>query len=280
MPGLRRTGGFTLVEMVTVIVLLGIIAVVLAPFIASAIQAWHDSRARAELVARGRLAMERLAREVRLAVPNSLEVLAGGQGIQFVRSRAGGRYIARFDDFGTAFSRINRRFRRNANLVNGLYVMGTGLTLAGNDILVIGNTSPAALKAFPGNGPAVALSGITATTNAVDGTDQGQILGFGSHRFLTESPGRHFLVADQTVEVGLSGDTLRWHTAPGLGGYDASADWGAGDPILVDGVSAVTFTYAPGNPAATGVLRIDLSLAMDGDNAIRLYHEVHVRNTP
>ena len=280
MPASRRSRGFTLVEMVTVIVLLGIIAVVLAPFIANAIQAWHDSRARAELVARGRLALERLAREVRQAVPNSLEVLAGGQGIQFVRTRAGGRYIARFDDFGTAFSRNNRRFKKNATLANGLYKMGTGLSVSAGDILVIGNTSPAALKTFPGNGPAVALTGISATTNAVDGTDQGQILGFANHRFLAESPGRHFVIADQTVEVGLSGDSLRWHTAPGLTGYDANADWGASDPILVDGVGAVTFTYAPGTPAATGVLRIDLSLATDSDNGIRLYHEVHVRNTP
>ncbi len=280
MPAARRTRGFTLVEMVTVIVLLGIVAGVLAPFIAKSIQAWHDSRARAELVARGRLAMERLAREVRQAVPNSLETLDGGQGIQFVRSRAGGRYIERFDDFGTAFKRMDRRFRKNATLANGLYKMGTGLSVAAGEILVIGNTSPAALKSFPGNGPAVALTGISATDTASDGTDQGQILGFANHRFLAGSPGRHFVIADQTVEVGLAGDALRWHTAPGLTGYDANADWGAADPVLVDGVSAVSFTYVPGTPTATGVLRIDLSLATDAGNGIRLYHEVHVRNTP
>ncbi len=280
MSACRREHGFTLVEMVTVIVLLGIIAVVLAPFIANAIQAWHDGKARAELVARGHLALERLAREVRLAVPNSLETLGAGQGIQFVRSRAGGRYIERFDNFGTAFTRMNRRFRKNATLANGLYVMGGGLSVSAGDILVIGNTSPAALKVFPGNGPAVALTGVTATTSATDGTNQGHILGFANHRFLVDSPGRHFAIADQTVEVGLTGNTLRWHTAAGLTNYDANADWGASDPVLVDGVSAVSFTYAPGTPAATGVLRIDLTLATDAGNGIRLYHEVHVRNTP
>ena len=275
-----RIRGFTLVEMITVIVLLGIIAVVLAPFIANAIQAWHDGKARAELVARGRLALERLAREVRLAVPNSIETLAGGQGIQFVRTRAGGRYIERFDNYGTAFTRMNRRFRKNAALANGLYIMGTGLSVSAGDILVIGNTSPAALKAFPGDGPAVALTGIGTTSSATDGTTQGQILGFASHRFLVDSPARHFAIADQTVEVGLTGNTLRWHTVAGLANYDATADWGVADPVLVDGVTAVNFTYAPGTPAASGVLRIDLTLATDASNGIRLYHEVHVRNTP
>ncbi len=276
----RRERGFTLVEMVTVIVLLGIVAVVLAPFIANAMQAWHDGKARAELVARGHLALERLAREVRQAVPNSLETLDAGQGIQFVRSRAGGRYIERFDNYGAAFTRMNRRFRKNATLANGLYTLGSGLSVSAGDILVIGNTSPAALKTFPGDGPAVVLTGVGATTPATDGTAQGQILGFASHRFPVESPGRHFAIADQTVEVGLTGNTLRWHTAAGLGNYDASADWGASDPVLVDGVSAVSFTYAPGTPAATGVLRIDLALVTDAGNGIRLYHEVHVRNTP
>ncbi len=146
--------------------------------------------------------------------------------------------------------------------------------------MVIGNTSPAALKAFPGDGPAVALTGVSATTTAADGTNQGQILGFANHRFLVDSPGRHFAIADQTVEVWLTGNTLRWHTAAGLTNYDATADWGASDPVLVDGVSAVNFTYAPGTPAASGVLRIDLTLATDAGNGIRLYHEVHVRNTP
>ncbi len=54
----------------------------------------------------------------------------------------------------------------------------------------------------------------------------------------------------------------------------------ADDAVLVDGVQAVTsFTYDAGTPGSTGVLRIDLALS-DGDETIRLYHEIQVRNTP
>ena len=49
-----------------------IIAGILTPFIAKAMQAYTHSQARASLVDKGRLAMERLAREVHQAVPNSL----------------------------------------------------------------------------------------------------------------------------------------------------------------------------------------------------------------
>ena len=272
--------GFTLIEMITVIVLLGIIAGILTPFIAKAMQAYTHSKARATLVDKGRLALERLSREVRQAVPNSLSVLSGGMGIEFVRSRAGGRYVERFDDFGTEFSRVNRRFRRNANLTQ-LYAVGTGLGFSAGDVLVIGNTSPAELQV--GN-TAVALTGITATTAVGpgnDGTNNGQILSFAGHQFAVESPGRHFSIADRTVEVGLLGSNLRWFTASGLGNYDGAVNWSGSDPSLTDGVSAVSFVYAPGTPQSTGVLRIDLQLtdATTGQS-IRLYREVHVRNTP
>lgn len=279
-PRRKISGGFTLVEMVMVIVLLGIIAGILTPFISKAMQAYTHSKARASLVDKGRLALERLAREVHQAVPNSLSVLAGGTGIEFVHSPAGGRYVERFDDFGTEFSRINRRFRKNASLTE-LYVVGTGLAVAANEVLVIGNTSPADLQA--GN-TAATLTGVTATSAVGpgnDGTANGQLLSFAAKQFAVESPGRHFSIADRTIEVGLSGDRLRWFSASGLSDYDGAVDWSSADPALVDGVSVVSFVYAPGNPQSTGVLRVDLRLtdATTGQS-IRLYREIQVRNTP
>ncbi|MCF6338399.1 MAG: type II secretion system GspH family protein [Gammaproteobacteria bacterium] len=278
----RKTGqkGFTLIEMITVIVLLGIIAGILTPFIAKAMQAYTHSKARAELVAKGRLALERLAREVHQAVPNSLSVLSGGSGIEFARSRAGGRYVERFDNFGTEFSRINLRFRKNANLTN-LYIVGTGLNYVAGDVLVIANTSSADLQAGNTATPISGIAATTATGPGNDGTNNGQILSFTGQQFTAESPGKHFSIADQTIEVGLSGSSLRWFTAAGLTNYDGTVDWSSSDPLLIDSVSAVTFVYAPGTPQSTGVLRVDLQIAdTTTSETIRLYREIHVRNTP
>ncbi len=274
--------GFTLIEMITVIVLLGIIAGILTPFIAKAVQAYTHSKARAVLVAKGRLALERLAREVHQAVPNSLSVLSGGTGIEFARSRAGGRYVERFDSFGTEFSRVNLRFRKNTNLTS-LYIVGTTLNYVAGDVLVIGNTSPANLQTGNTATPVSGIAATTATGPGNDGTSNGQILSFTGQQFTTESPGKHFSIADQTVEVGLSGSNLRWFTATGLGNtdYDGAMDWSSSDPSLTDGVSAVTFVYTPGTPQSTGVLRVDLQIAdTTTDETIRLYREIHVRNTP
>lgn len=284
---LRRTRqrGFTLIELVMVIVLLGIMAGVLTPFILKAMEAYTASRARADLVAKGRLAMERIAREVRRAVPNSLSVVDSGNGIEFAHSCGGGRYVEQFDSYGSAFSRNNYRFKTNANR-SFLYVVGnnamTGLAsdCAATDTLVIANYSPADLQ---GGDTRVTLAGIADTTLASDGTDYGQLLTYsGGHQFLTASPGKHFSIADKVIEVGrLSSDaTLRWHSVTGFGDYDLGADWSGSDPVLVNGVSSVNFAYTAGSVASNGILRIDMQLSANGGETIRLYHEVQIRNAP
>ena len=270
--------GFTLVELVMVIVLVGIVAGILAPMIVQSVNAYRDSQSRSELVARGRLALERLARQVRQAAPNSLLVLneaGGGEGIQFLTAREGGRYVDLHDDFGAASYPAAGRFKKNANL-NQLYIVGTDYVRQGNDHFVLGNTSPAELIAGT---TVVQLGADPANYDADgDGTADSQILTL-NHSFPNDSPGKHFEICDFTHEVGLIGNAITWHRAAGITGYDNNGDWVAGDPVLVDGVSSVDFTYAAGTPESSGVLRIDLKLT-DGAETIRLYHEVHVRNTP
>jgi MSHA biogenesis protein MshO len=284
----RLNAGFTMVEMIMVIVLIGIVSAALAPFMGAAVDAYQANRARADLVTLGRLSLERLTREIRHAVPNTLRVVATapdpdngaltvGTGIEFLRAKGGGRYVEQGHPFGTAFRRVARQFRIDPPAMTELYVLGdTGVATAG-DILVVGNTSPADLA-----GTAVTITSVTVTDPdpLADNTSAGRIFGFAPHLFTRSSPARAYAIADRTVEVGLHGDgSLRWHSGAGLTGYDGAADWGNGDAMLVKGVDRVHFVYAPGTPHASAVLRIDLRLR-EGEEIIRLYQEVQVRNTP
>lgn len=89
---LRRnsSAGFTLVEIVMVMVIIGIIAGMVAVFIAKPVQGYMDTVRRAELTDAADVALRRISRDVRLALPNSLRTTTGG--IEFIMTKAGGRY--------------------------------------------------------------------------------------------------------------------------------------------------------------------------------------------
>ncbi|HEX9803046.1 MAG TPA: type II secretion system protein, partial [Gammaproteobacteria bacterium] len=248
---LQRTGGFTLVELVMTIVLLGIISAVLAPVITTSVTAYTDTRSRNELIARGRIALGRLAREIHQAVPNSLRVLAGDNTIEFVTASAGGRYVDRNDTLISSCATA-RRFRTGFNLTQLCLLNPQANFAADGDTLVIGNTSPTTLQygssrvtlnGDPGGGPPL------------------WTVAFSNHTFNEASPGMHFNIVDATHEVGLvSGtDGLRWRMNNGisLGLYDNAATVSTADPLLIDGVSGITFTY---NAAADGMLNVNLRL--------------------
>lgn len=274
----KRLQGFTLIELVMVIVLIGIISVALVPVITNSVEIYRADKSRAALIQKGRLALERIAREVREAVPNTLETVtdaAGNPGIQFLSVRSGGRYVDVSDTFALlSFLLPLRRFIAGIPHTE-LYLAGTGQTLAAHDSLIIGNTSPEDIRAGVS---IVSVNSLSNTTLLPDGTTQGQVIGFDLHTFPQGSPGRHYFLSNKVHEVGRFGNALYWHTADGTSGYDANGDWSVNDPILVDGVADVSFTYARGNPVATAVMRMSLTLT-DGTENIRLYQEVHIRNT-
>lgn len=89
-----RQHGFTLVELIIVITLLGIISVVSVGFISSSMQGYADLKRRDQLSAAARVAVERMAREVRNALPNSIRVSADGGCLEFVPAVAASRYLS------------------------------------------------------------------------------------------------------------------------------------------------------------------------------------------
>ena len=93
-PPLRRMAGFTLVESVIVILITGILAAVVAIFIRAPVQGYFDTVRRAELTDQADLALRRITRDVRLALPNSVRLSTVGNVhyIEFIMTRSGGRY--------------------------------------------------------------------------------------------------------------------------------------------------------------------------------------------
>lgn len=86
--------GFTLIELVVVILLLGVMVSFSSQFIGRSTQLYADASAREQLMSDVRFGVERLNRELRDAVPGTLVVSADQQCISFWPLVAVSRYVA------------------------------------------------------------------------------------------------------------------------------------------------------------------------------------------
>lgn len=86
----QKSHGFTLIELITVIIVLGVVSVGVSGFIRTGMEIYNDTTERDQLLGDSRFLMERLTRELRLAIPNSVRVSANNsqtiQCIEFVPS--------------------------------------------------------------------------------------------------------------------------------------------------------------------------------------------------
>lgn len=74
----KKQHGFTLMELIIVIVLLGIVGTMGAGFISQAFRGFFDTDIRMEMYEEGKSAMVRLEREIHIAVPNALQTFNNG----------------------------------------------------------------------------------------------------------------------------------------------------------------------------------------------------------
>ena len=90
----KHQAGFTLIEMIMVIVITGIIAGMVAIFIRSPIDGYFNTVRRAALTEEADFALRFVARDLQAALPNSITcgVFGSDKGMRFLSVRSGGRF--------------------------------------------------------------------------------------------------------------------------------------------------------------------------------------------
>jgi MSHA biogenesis protein MshO len=295
---LRHCRGFTLVEMIVVIVLMGIIGGMVAIFIKAPVQGYVDSARRAELTDIADTALRRLARDIRTAVPNSVRIANCGttQCVEFLPTKAGGRYRALPATSGAVVCGSYAGAILNFDAADSCFeVVGTGIPLVRgatddqSDQIVIGSTessgNPPYIKTYAGNGVRRPYTGVSGTQTAVS------IINVQLPAF-AELPGQRFDVvpADQqavtyaclNVATNANGDgtgTLTRYWAYGFNPSQiAPASLGGSSAILADKVSDCAISYDAVNQR-TGLVSIRLGITRGGES-VSLFHQIHVNNIP
>lgn len=264
--------GFTLVELIMVIALAGVVAVMVGTVMSRPLQGFADNSQRAELTDRAAIALNRMARDIRLAVPNSVLVANTGDEIRLVPIAAAGRYRANLPVPGgprqdpPACTQTSGRCvidilspiepADSKNDKHWLIIYNTG-SLVGRPEPVDGAVSPISPKAFT-------------WTNGVLEAD------LSAFRFEFASAQHRFFLADRVVGYRCRNGAL----VRAEFGELAASDY-SGAATLIDSVDCgqSQFSYDPGNNTRNGLVTLKLVLAGAG-GTVTLLQQVQVDNAP
>jgi len=182
----KSSSGFTLIELIIVMVITGIIAATVAIFLRTPVESYFNTERRAKLTDEADSALRFVARDMQAALPNSIvcNVPSAG-GLQFLSIRSAGRYreAQTLDAAGIATG-MPLQFGNSA--MTNFDVIGTGATATTTDAygknvsgsssrVVVGNLSNgvpnchSSYSAFAGN--AATLAGISASSVQIGGHD-------------------------------------------------------------------------------------------------------------
>ena len=290
----RGEHGFTLVELIMVIALSALVAVLISSVLSNPLQGFVDQSRRAALVDLASGALNRMARDVRLAVPNTLRT-PNGQTVELLAIHEAGRYRANLA--GSTVRHDPPRCPPSpqtceidvlspgmtaARVADARWMVlyNIGMNTAGDSVWPPFNSSNAATPAvvtpngvgFAFNAGVMTLSGAAAS-------------GF---RFKFASPQRRFYLAREVVGYHCESPGTDASTGNGTGvirrasftSLASSYTYAVGNSsLLVDNVSRCTFTYEPGTNTRGALLTLRLGVKLQGEE-ITLMQQVHVDNAP
>ncbi|HGF7190382.1 TPA: PilW family protein [Vibrio cholerae] len=253
--------GFTLIEMVITIILLGIVGLFLGNMAGQAMGIYVDTTAREALIQQGRFLTERMSRELREAVPNSVMVANGC--IEFLPI-------------------VNSAIYQSlpTNTVNALRLIPITKSIQAGERLVISPNDPAALRAalLPAAGQIAEVASTVDFTPPRDKTMVDVSLKQGT-RFVLQSPASRVYFYTTPVAYCYEGNRIyRYANYDLLRPTLRPKDLGNG-VLMAQQLSAVNFSVLAPQLQRNGLVKIELTFSEQGEQ-VRFDHDALVYNTP
>jgi len=273
----KTCGGFSLIEMIVAITVLGILSASAAVFLRGPIASYFDAERRADLSDAGGLAMAKLSQEISRAVPNSVRVTTVGTSfyLEFLPVRSEGRY--RIAGPGNVF-----------NVSNTVFDALTPVQVQTADFIVANNylATPGVNDVWVGN-PRASYTGPNGNVTA---------LTFSPHTFsppeppplpvLPNAPEHRFQIATQPVTYVCDpavGTLRRYSGYAILAAQPVNAAGaplaGAQNDLLATGIATCQAAQYPGTLRRAQVVALALNFDNAGDR-LNLAHTIRVEPLP
>lgn len=281
--------GFSLVELIVVIVLLGVLASGAGLLLRNPIDIYEAQVRRQLLVDQGEMALRQIARDVRRALPNSIRIIPVGAGaaLEMVNTVDGARYR---DEFGGAYVGDQNYLLDFASLDTSFNLLGTlnnpAEFAAGNRVVIYNTSVNVYAEAVDVDDqgiitPAGTLLGLVA--EGAGPTREDRITVTPAFRFTEQSPGQRVFFVDSSISYicDPGGSQILRYAGYGFRAVQPTlaADFGVAPGKVISALGSCSFSYAPGSAQRGGILTVEITISDSGES-INLLHQIHVRNVP
>jgi len=312
--------GFTLIEATLVILIMGVMAAALSAFIVGPVTGYLLATERSVAIEDGAFVLERISREVRTAIPNTVRVKPSpgvNASVEFVPAigavvyrRTGGNDLT-FDQPTSSFDVIG-------NYPDGLAAAVTAgdtlrLVVYQEDAYTTGGTSDQPLPGInlynsnPGVGPFPAANShvVTPSTTTVSlntsttfktaiNASLTQVIGVtlsSPFQFAFDSPQQKMYIFDSNqAPVSYVCDT-NFGTLTRFAGYAVTASQpniassaplvsASSTALVADNISSCSFAYSPGVSYRSAVLTITIGIRSQGGEDMQLIQQVQIPSSP
>ncbi|MFC4258394.1 type II secretion system protein J [Marinobacter lacisalsi] len=254
-----RNRGFTLVELIMVIVLLAIVATISVQFVALSTQGAIDTGERQQRALKAVVVSEQITRMLREAFPLSVRPVGSGC-IEWLPIAGATTYVALPAGNATTLEVIP--FRREPS-GSALRIIVYGYGTPTSDFYTSPVSSP---------GP------ISPEIDAIDNAFPAEIELVSDHRFRERSPSRRLFVVGQPQTLCPEAGQIALYRQ-----YDIGQPYTAGrrDVLTANLVGTTSFTYTPPSLRRAAVVSFSFELdSAQSNETLKVTQEVQIRNVP